>query len=436
MKLQSVLLVAFAGIRFVASGHPSSGIVVTDQGEVYFVHSGKGVAKIEMNGKLTYVKVSTGGHWLCLDRAGSFSRTQPKFFERITPEGKKPAILFADGGAPLAVGHDGNLYYGSNWRGSDDHPPGGLTVSRLSPDGKLAHVSALLKETLLRLGEGVTGLAFGPDGLLYVTSPGSIFRVEMSGSISTLVSNVVVKECDENLPPNWRSPGFRGLAVATNGTVYAAATGCRCAVALSNGEVKTILRSESPWSPTDIALHATDVYLLEWTHPNGSAEDGCVRACASWPTMEPSQRWWKSKRTSRFSDGKPSHRPTLKRPASAVLQESGGIRAALFQRKLLFLETGRDPVLRSAPRATCASVPSSPAQPLRVHTYRTIASNHVFGLTRKSRPAFPARPDGPRACETTSRGRASPSPSSTRPPFPPRCVASSRRRIPDHLRDA
>lgn len=274
MKLQFVLLVVVASIRFVASGHPSSGLVVNDQGEVFFVHSGKGVAKIERDGRLTYVKLSTGGHWLCLDRAGSFSRTQPKFFERITPEGEKPAIIFADGGAPLAVCREGDLYYASNWRDDDDHPPGGLTVSRLSPDGKLAHVSPLLKNALSQLDEGVTGLASGPDGLLYVASPSRIFKVQMSGAIGTLASNIVVEACDENLPPNWRSPGFRGLAVATDGTVHAAATGCRCVVTLQSGETKTILKSERPWSPTDVALHAGNVYVLEWTNPNGSAEDG------------------------------------------------------------------------------------------------------------------------------------------------------------------
>ena len=106
--------------------HPSSGLVVTDKGEVYFVHSGVGVARIEPDGRLTYVKRSTGGHWLCLDQEGVFARVQPKFFERITPEGEKPAIIFADGGAPITVGRDRQLYFGSNWEGGDKHPRGAL----------------------------------------------------------------------------------------------------------------------------------------------------------------------------------------------------------------------------------------------------------------------------------------------------------------------
>src|SRR6185436_6146438 len=108
-----------------AIAHPSSGIVVNERGEVFFVHSGRGLAKLDQTGKLTYVHQCTGGHWLCLDLNGSFSRTQPKFFERVTPEGVRPAIIFADGGAPIAVCRDGNLYYASNWSGGDNHDPGG-----------------------------------------------------------------------------------------------------------------------------------------------------------------------------------------------------------------------------------------------------------------------------------------------------------------------
>ena len=97
----------------------------------------------------------------------------------------------------------------------------------------------------------------------------------MDGSLRILASKVAPKECDENLPPNWRAPGYRGLAVATNGTVYAAATGCACVVTVaSGGAVKTVLQSERPWSPTDVAWHAGGIYVLEWTNANGGAEDG------------------------------------------------------------------------------------------------------------------------------------------------------------------
>src|SRR5262245_21557378 len=120
-----------------AAAHPASGIVVNAKGEVFFVHTGAGVAKIGAEGKLTYVhKVSGGGHFLALDKQGRFSTQFPKLFEKITPEGVKPAVLYASGGAPLVVNRDGNLYYGSGFPDGDDMAPGGLTLTRLSPDGK------------------------------------------------------------------------------------------------------------------------------------------------------------------------------------------------------------------------------------------------------------------------------------------------------------
>src|SRR5687767_2823671 len=140
MKTKWMNLVV-AGLSFgaasIAFAHPSSGIVVNEQGEVFFVHSARGVAKLSADGELTYVYPSTGGHWLCLDPRGSFSRMQPRHFTRITPEGVSPGIIFADGGAPIAIGLDGNLYYGSSGEKDSDDEPGALALSRLSPDGNV-----------------------------------------------------------------------------------------------------------------------------------------------------------------------------------------------------------------------------------------------------------------------------------------------------------
>jgi hypothetical protein len=96
-----------------AFAHPASGIVVDTKGQVFFIHTGRGVCKIDARGRLTYIhKVSGGGHFLALDTEGKFpADAYPQLFQRITPSGVKPAILFASGGAPFVVNHDGNLYY-------------------------------------------------------------------------------------------------------------------------------------------------------------------------------------------------------------------------------------------------------------------------------------------------------------------------------------
>jgi len=65
--------------------------------------------------------------------------------------------------------------------------------------------------------------------------------IRLDGTVTPLIQPAVVEDCEEDLPPNWRAPGFSGLDVETNGTVYAAATGCRRVVKVSaQGAVKTV----------------------------------------------------------------------------------------------------------------------------------------------------------------------------------------------------
>ena len=58
-------------------------------------------------------------------------------------------------------------------------------------------------------------------------------------------------------------------------TVYVAATSCHCLLEItSKGLIKTILRAERPWSPTGVALHNGNIYVLEYTNANGPATEG------------------------------------------------------------------------------------------------------------------------------------------------------------------
>jgi hypothetical protein len=58
--------------------------------------------------------------------------------------------------------------------------------------------------------------------------------------------------------------------VDESGTVYAAGTGCHTVVKISpSGVVETILKVERPWSPTGVAVHRGEVYVLEYTNANG-----------------------------------------------------------------------------------------------------------------------------------------------------------------------
>jgi hypothetical protein len=276
-----ILALACQGLFFTNTtfGHPASGIVVDAHGCVYFIYSSHGVMRVESSGALTNIHEDKGGHWLALDTAGSFSKVTPKQFERITPDGVVPSLIFASGGAPLDVGPDGNLYYGGN--GSQENPfsPGAKTVVRLSPKGVQDLFAPLLKQELDALKDGVTGLAAGPDGSIYVAMWSGIIKLKRDGSIVNVVYPVLVKDCDsdpaDHNPANAGSPFLRGLAVDSQGDVYVAATSCHRVLKVTpDGKFSSILSAERPWSPTGVAIRDDEIYVLEYTNASGPATEG------------------------------------------------------------------------------------------------------------------------------------------------------------------
>jgi sugar lactone lactonase YvrE len=261
-----------------APGHPGSGIVVDAKGQVFFQDSvGRAIWRIDRDGRLSKYYDRMGGHWMALDADGSFSRAVLPHFQRITPDGEKPALVVADGGSPIAVNRDGNLYYLCGFSRSEPMDPGGPLIGRMSPEGRLMVLAPGLKETVERLG-GITGLAAGPDGWLYAACRSAVLKVGPDGTSSTLVHPVAVADCDVDFPdgnPNLPLPALRGLAVDKEGTVYAAATGCHRVVRIArDGKVEVVLKAERPWSPTGVAVHGDDVYVLEYTNANGGQAEG------------------------------------------------------------------------------------------------------------------------------------------------------------------
>lgn len=236
----AVVLAVLSSAQFTASAHPASGIVVDQQGQVFFIYSQHGVCKVDAQGRLSYVHRSRGGHWMCLDQEGSFSRTQPRYFERISRDGVKPALIFADGGSPIAVLPDGNLYYVG---GEEQLTPGGLQVARNAPGGEVSVFAPGLKRLTER--RGITGLAAGLDGNLYVASPNAVFKVRRDGTFSTLVDPIKLEGCDVDYPDNNTNnplPYLRGLAADKQGTVFAAGTACHCVVKITpSGKAEPIL---------------------------------------------------------------------------------------------------------------------------------------------------------------------------------------------------
>jgi hypothetical protein len=209
---------------------------------------------------------------MCLDLEDSFAQTDPRFFKRVTLPGMKPVLIYADGGSPVAVPSGGALYYVSN---DQRMTPGGMHLSRLSPAGELARVAPQLDELTERI--GITGLAPGPGGTVFVACPNAVFRVRADGTFTTIINPLEPKDCDIDYPdhnPNMKLPFVRGLAVNELGEVYAAGTGCHAVMKIStNREATVVLKAERPWSPTGVALHRGEVFVLEYTNANGGHDE-------------------------------------------------------------------------------------------------------------------------------------------------------------------
>jgi sugar lactone lactonase YvrE len=235
--------------------HPGSGIVVDAYGQVYFTDTGKGVWKIELSGKLTFLP-SSRFHWMAIDHAGRFAASAKEFgqyFERVTAQSKPVLILCSD--FPNVIGKDGNMYYA-------DTRPGTTSIIRRTPDGQ---ETVLAKDKIFQF---ISGITVGNDGSLYFTEASNagantVRRITMKGKIS-IIATYSAKPA-ANLPLETEPSYCRGLAIDPTGTIYVAATGSRSVIKISpQGKVTTILQVNAPWTPTGIAVFNGSVYVLEW----------------------------------------------------------------------------------------------------------------------------------------------------------------------------
>ena len=258
-----VFLVAMTCFAAPASAHPGSGIAVDRSGQVYFIDTGAGLWKIDLQGRLIHL----GGplfHWMALDLDDRFAtaRLPSGTAGEITRIGSNPTVLVSSD-FPIAIGRDGNLYYPS--RNSE----GRVRIMRFTPSGETSTLATLAATS--SAGEpfrDLNGLTAASDGSLYFTENSAVRRVTMQGDVSTIISGVHAASCAKIPGMTDRdNPLLRGLTVGPSGTMYVAASGCGSVLAIGRDRAVTSrLQVEGPWSPTAVALFDRDVYVLEYLH--------------------------------------------------------------------------------------------------------------------------------------------------------------------------
>ena len=245
-----------------ALAHPGSGIGIDRQGRVFFVDTGQGVWMIDAEGQLQ-PHDGPAFHWMALDPASRFGETRLPHGATadIRVVGSDPMVILSSD-FPVAVGADGALYFPEPGAGQR------LRMVRLTPSGERSDLAVLPAESEDGPLRWLNGVAAGADGSIYYTENAAVRRIDRHGAISTVASRIAVPDC-ERLPglPSGMEPYLRGLAIASDGTVYVAASGCSALLRIgAGGEIATVLRATALWAPTAVALHRVDVYVLEYLH--------------------------------------------------------------------------------------------------------------------------------------------------------------------------
>ena len=242
-----------------ATAHPGAGIAVDRAGQIYFIDTGSGLWRIDTTGKLTHLS-RTLFHWLALDEDNRFANTQlpSGALGEIVKVGSNPTVLLSSD-FPIALGGDGNLYYQSG-------PEGNLRLVRLTPAGTTSMVIAFPTTVNGKPLPYIGGIIAGGEGSLYYTENAAIRKIDAQGRVSTVVA-VRAPARPPSIPATNTHPYLRGLALNHRGVMYVADTGdARVLKMGSSHALSTILQTQSPWSPTAVAVFGDDVYVLEFLH--------------------------------------------------------------------------------------------------------------------------------------------------------------------------
>lgn len=269
----TALLVTLA-VSQAARAHPGAGIVLDDEGQVYFTDTAKGIWRIDRAGQLRLAS-KLNWHWLAADREGRYADSRlPKWFSKVPVEDSR-CILIGCSDFPATVGTDGNLYYANTL----DEQPG--VITRVLRDGKESVVAEMPKGPE---GSYVTGLTSGPDGVLYMTvstnlsEATSIWRIGSDGKPNPL-AQVAIPDTIAADSFEWVQRTYcRDLAIDPKGSVFVAAVGIRSVLKIAPaGGISVVLTDKAPWAATGLAIYQDELYLLEYDHTGKERENWVPR---------------------------------------------------------------------------------------------------------------------------------------------------------------
>jgi hypothetical protein len=287
------LILTWLPLSATAHAHPATGIVVDRKGQVYFSDL-ETIWKIDLQGQLSVFRAGVSGrhvHELSIDEQDNVygadisyspvTKGWPSDVWKMTPKGKFAYMLEPTENPPpgmsIWIDRAGNMYSVDQ----NNHLKKQTLLLRRSPDGKVITLAGGAYGHKDGRGaqanfSSVGGMAFGPDGSLYLTDGTSVRRVLMDGTVSTIARDLNFRTADDKPALFGGAYGsLTGLGVDRNGNVYAADAGNRRLLKIeTDGKVEVVYRTEPPFFPNGVvARPAGDIYVMEvgFTPPSTSS---------------------------------------------------------------------------------------------------------------------------------------------------------------------
>ncbi len=252
-----------------AAAHEGWGIVVHVSGWVCVADIPANIIwRISREGKVERVASGRHSHGLVLDSAGSVYGTNPhltlpiRSVWRLDLEGQLTDVIpptenFRLGLQSFIMDAAHNIY---SVNARNARTPELLLLKR-SPDGQFTTLAGSTVGHEDGTGSqaqfmGIDGMAWGPDGALYVTDGPYVRRIALDGTVTTLGAGPLTEQkWDEDL---------LGIAVDANGDVYVADHANRRILRITPaGAVSSVRRTGWLWTPTGIALTREGMYVME-----------------------------------------------------------------------------------------------------------------------------------------------------------------------------